>query len=424
LCAALLVTGPATGCSSAEPPPTWLGAVEINGTTRTVRTISGSVWGTPRHLEEISSIGVEEGADEYVLGRVVGLAARAGRILLINQKPIVVRVYDIGGEFLFNVGRRGSGPGEYLGPMGIAVRPDDGTIIVRDSALSRLNLYSPEGRYLESWRLRTGISTYRPLIVTEQGTVFTEVRLPRQGSAAVIPVGMAEVTAAGTGTDTLRVPEPDREPWIIVFDTSEGPLAMPVPFSPERVWAMSPVGEMLSGMSDRYRVDVVREDGQRLRIERSCDPIPFLEEEWQWYRDRVEARIRVSVPGWEWRGPQIPTAKPFIRALAVDQSGRIWVVRPGPGRRLENGDPTPESALDYDRAPLWGETFFVDIFDRDGRYLGKVGLPNGVQTAPPLCFDGEIVIAAFQNEMGIPSVKSYRLTGITPRGNKRQSPLH
>jgi DNA-binding beta-propeller fold protein YncE len=78
---------------------------------------------------------------------------------------------------------RGSGPGEYLGPAGIVVSPVDGTIYVRDAALSRMNLYSPTGEYLESWPLRTGAESLHPPVLCTDGRLYTIARLPNRGTS-------------------------------------------------------------------------------------------------------------------------------------------------------------------------------------------------------------------------------------------------
>ena len=89
----------------------WRHEIEERGRIRTVRTLEGSVWGEASRLELEATIGVAEGPEEYILGRVVGLYAQADRIYVLNQQPLVVRAYDLDGRFVRGIGYRGSGPG-------------------------------------------------------------------------------------------------------------------------------------------------------------------------------------------------------------------------------------------------------------------------------------------------------------------------
>ena len=67
----------------------------------------------------------------------------------------------------------------------------------------------------------------------------------------------------------------------------------------------------------------------------------------------------------------------------------------------------------------WEDTFILDAFDQEGRYLGEIGIPPGA-TAAMLTFAqgymdrlavvrGDLVILREQDESGTVMVKRYRL---------------
>jgi DNA-binding beta-propeller fold protein YncE len=62
-----------------------------------------------------------------------------------------IHKYSAEGKLLFSWGEPGSGPGQFHIPHGIAVA-DDGTVFVADRENSRLQLFSPEGKFLAEWK--------------------------------------------------------------------------------------------------------------------------------------------------------------------------------------------------------------------------------------------------------------------------------
>ncbi len=63
------------------------------------------------------TVGVADGPDEYVFGRIVGVVTDSlGRVFAADMQASEVRVFDSVGGFLFTIGRRGAGPGEFDGP--------------------------------------------------------------------------------------------------------------------------------------------------------------------------------------------------------------------------------------------------------------------------------------------------------------------
>jgi hypothetical protein len=123
---------------------------------------------------------------------------------------------------------------------------------------------------------------------------------------------------------------------------------------------------------------------------------------------------RVVEPGWVWNGPPIPDQKPAYSHLVGDHDGRIWVARPGPGRRLAGGTEDSRDPRDFLFNPLWRDRTLVDVFDVDGRYLGPVRVPDGLRfSIPRPDIRGDRVVAVVVDEDGVQRVKRYRLVTKT-----------
>ena len=94
---------------AAEPTSGWQGTTVEEGSILTVRTTGGSVWGGDGRLIEEVAIGTETRGEHDLLGEVYGLDATADRIFIADAIFVMVRVYDMAGNHVRNVGRHGGG---------------------------------------------------------------------------------------------------------------------------------------------------------------------------------------------------------------------------------------------------------------------------------------------------------------------------
>ena len=108
------------------------------------------------------TIGVAEGDDAYIFGRISGLTLDPqGYIYVADAQADVVRQYDIDGRFVQSVARAGAGPGEVRGPCCLTV-DGAGTLWLRDTGNARYNAYDLAGNapaYRELRRMAHGSAT-------------------------------------------------------------------------------------------------------------------------------------------------------------------------------------------------------------------------------------------------------------------------
>jgi DNA-binding beta-propeller fold protein YncE len=79
-----------------------------------------------------------------------------------------VHRFDPAGRLLFSWGEPGGGPGRFRVPHGIAVGRD-GTVYVADRENSRLQLFTPDGKYLSEW---TDLARPSQVFLDPAGDVF------------------------------------------------------------------------------------------------------------------------------------------------------------------------------------------------------------------------------------------------------------
>jgi hypothetical protein len=120
------------------------------GSTLTVRTTGGSVWVGEATLIEEAAIGTETRGEHDVLGQVYGIDATADRIFILDPVYSTVRVYDMAGDHIMNIGREGRGPGELQWPTDLGIDPVRGHLIVREGVGGALHRFTLSGEYLKT----------------------------------------------------------------------------------------------------------------------------------------------------------------------------------------------------------------------------------------------------------------------------------
>ena len=86
----------------------------------TVRTIQGQVWSGNARLEEEISIGSNE-EGPYLFEMITDIEADSEHIYVLDGRASTLRVYDLDGQFIRNIGGPGEGPGEFRIPSQVVI---------------------------------------------------------------------------------------------------------------------------------------------------------------------------------------------------------------------------------------------------------------------------------------------------------------
>ncbi len=387
----------------------WQGTVEQQDGTTLIRTRSGSVWRAPVHLDTLFTLD-QEGRGPP-LADIRGVAATDERIYVLDIQEAALHIYDTTGAHLRTVGRQGEGPGEFRRPIDLALDRDRNRIFIRDARLRRITVLAPDGSLLAAWSTPTVPGLRRPMTATDDGALFLPITVNPEDPPGAWRHGMAGFGPEGPGGDTIAPPDTDCPVREVSFaGTTRGSISLPVPFSPETVWAFSPGRRLIYGCSDSYRIHIRLPDGNRRIVQcDGWDRVPVKPEEAEWHQGMLTTRIRLDVPGWSWDGPAVPDAKPAFVDFFTDRQDRLWVVRQGVGRRPAGGVQSPEDPLDYFRRPAWEDTHVLDAFDGAGRYLGRVELPPEIRVQPRPWIDGDRMVAVVETATGALEVRAFRM---------------
>ncbi len=404
-------------CASGGPEesrsaPEWVHERTEEGGKTVVRTLAGSQWGGPAVLVEELSIGVLEGAEEYMLGQVSAVAVDETKVYVVDSQPALVKVYDRQtGDFLYTVGAGGEGPGEYQDPFMLRVVGDQ--LFVQDGGTSRISVFGVDGTFSHTLGLGTQMFG-SSFVVAGDGAAYVETIQFLDESGTMLPAGerrrgLQLVDADGPQGDPFFAPAMDSGSDAYTMVAQGGRSGTRVPFAPGTPAGIAAAPAIVGGVSSEYAFEIHFLDGRILRAERYWEPVLISDAERAHHRAFTTARMRMRVPDWTWNGPAIPAHKPAYASIIPDHGERILVVRYQAGERGEDCTERPAvEDLEARRQICWAEKYAWDFFDWEGNYLGEVIRPDIRILSSPYMRDGTFAFAVDDDD-GAVRVKVYRV---------------
>ena len=335
------------------------------------------------------------------LHRVLGYAlAPDGSLVVLSSGHSQVKVYNREGLFLHAFGRPGPGPGEMTSPLSMTfVDPDTVLVVDRDG----LETFRLDGTHLASHRLPSapnafgaGTSPHASRVLSD-GTILGVMTdfgptqppglyRPKQGFVIWPSVGEAPRLLGWFGGIEQEF-----------LDLGGSRQVNVPPFARRTFYATGANGALGIAVADneRFRVEVYSTSGERQGvIERPDEQIP-IDPSWiERWKDRRRASVEPSsaLPRLEraWSEMTVPSSLPSHEGVAIDETGLIWILEPGP----PDGGPRR-----------------YEIVDTTGRTVAGIevpaGLIHGAGLAPWISEDD--FVGLWQDDLGVESVRVYRL---------------
>lgn len=385
----------------------WVGSVTDSAGVAIVSNPAGGVW-TPTDnwtIEQELQIGALEGDPQYQFGQVASITADSeGRIFVLDMQAQHIQVYSPEGEYLQTIGQKGGGPGELQQAMFLFMGPGD-TLLVPDIGNQRVNRYAPDGSPAGSFRL--ALEQGLPLLfkATSTGMIAEQIRplsLPGQPAIENPEDAIVLLESDGTVIDTVKT-FPSGETFNLAGPSPEINI-----YSPEPVWEITDDLKLLFGVNNEYRVGVYSSDGTLERIV----TMPFeLKPVSDTDKDGVMGYLEKT---WSDAGvpaqmmPQLKNMVHFAEYLPAfsfissGPNGTIWVQHVQPASELSEEELESYDLLQDSGAPDW------DVFDSEGRFLGVVSMPP--RFAPRL-FRGDMIYGVWRDELDVQYVVRLRIVG-------------
>ena len=92
---------------------------------------------------------------ECLIGQINSIRFCDSKIIILDGRiSKSVFIFDLNGNFIRKIGKVGKGPGEYISPSSISADEEKKEIAIYDGRLNRIQLFSLEGKFLKSIKIR------------------------------------------------------------------------------------------------------------------------------------------------------------------------------------------------------------------------------------------------------------------------------
>ena len=372
----LLLASALTSCSDQRAPIGWAGTIDtLPSGTVVVSNPSQGLWDSTSawQFRESLRIGAADGDGPDVFGEISALEVDAfGRIYVLEGQADEIRVFDADGRYVRKIGRRGSGPGEFANPIGMDWDAE-GNLWVVDVRNGRFAVFDTAGTYLTQHRRAAGF-----FAIPWPGGFGPDGRFLDIGLDPPDQWILLRYDAAMSPADTVRIPRFDAESFEIPQR-----MTVPVPFAPFLTWRLDRRGYIWSVITSRYRIVQQTLTGDTVRvIEMVYDPVPVTASDQE---EVIEALEWFTREGGRIEPSRIPREKPAIirHGILIDPSGYLLV------------RPVVPDAL---------RLRVFDVFDPEGRYLGRVTSDVPIQASPPPVLAEDALYGVAMDELDVPHV--------------------
>ena len=268
-------------------------------------------------ITAFDTLGTEMGDTPDVFAFIVDAAYTPdGNVAVLDAGKIVLQVFTSSGEELFTVGRKGSGPGEYQLPIGLAVT--DYGFVLSDISGGKLLRYDTSGELIDEI---TGFFPVPPVRIRGAGDRFLATDIFMNVSDGDLPSVSMDFVAFSDSVDPVLVFESH------AMDMNGGMVNSDA--APSFAFASGPSEEAyIVLISDSlFKLTGYTAGGEQiLLMEEEMDRIPLSQEE----MEEEEMSISLTIENGESalatsRNQRTDTHRDIIEGLGVDAEGNIWV---------------------------------------------------------------------------------------------------
>lgn len=391
------------GCEGSSEAPTGYDVLEENGRQMVVNyspELPPGSW----ILSEIPrlEIGRSDGDEPYLFGRIAHAhTLPGGEIVVVDTGMNEIRVFSPQGVYLRSHGRAGQGPGEFQQVVGVHLIAGD-TLVLTEFG-GRYLFFEEDGIPVRTWRPRTAPGPSHPL--GGERFLWTAPRRPGTYGRGGAPTGRVVVlgTSETPGQDTVALLVGGES---FPVSGEAGTTYVSVPFAEETLLLADRFGRIITS-GEGYELWVRDLDAsEMLQVRTNRVPVSVTQRDWDAARDaEAEAVSRSLLPGLPadlaeavrtervraideaFSRMDRPPHMPAFDELTVDPGQRIWARR-------------------YVAPGQWPEETEWWVIGRDGRWITEVAVPGDLEV---LEIGERHVVGRWVDELGVERVRVHEL---------------
>jgi hypothetical protein len=355
--------------SPARSQAKWKGTVVKEGDLIVFRNPQEPLYKIPIfELTEELSLGGPDVQGDYAFDRIRDIVVDdSGSIYVLDPRDSHVKVFDPSGTYVRTIGRLGQGPGEFEGPMTLSLNRAAGELAVHQPY--RMTFFKPDGTFLRDVSFR-GASTMLGRVDSRGHIYLNELDMGDQGPRLVIkkfgPDG--SVLAEVIGSPAPITPK----------GATRTTRIKPNSLMPASYFHFDQADNVVYGYSQTYELMLLRASDAKpfKKIALSYDPVEVASAE--------KKELEKEIPPGSGLEFDFPKYHPAYSRFFLSDLGHLFVQT-------------------YEKAD--GGRFIHDIFDADGRFIGRMPLkPSGVGILKGKYY------ALEEDEDGYQYVKRYAVT--------------
>lgn len=354
--------------------PQWKGIIENEGGLKIIKNPDEPVYKEIRYdLEQIFVLGAEKSENDLFSVIFDVQADAQGNVYVSDIRDRRIKKFSPNGEYLYDIGRIGQGPGEFQGARDIYVDDNTGDIYVAD--FMKIHQYNQDGVFQNTVSIKRIFHTFfvganrsfwaktSYMDETGQGEAFEKISQQGQLAKRIYkfsPQITESSKPSGEGTVTVvSGPKHGYEQELIVSKIDDMTF----------LWALS----------NEYKLNVVNNEGELLlRILKQESPEKFSGKE----KDKILSKFNDNAR----KIVKLPPYKPFFKKIISDDEGRIYVQR--------TSSPLSEK-----------EEYVYEIFSKNGYFLYQ----SRFSEEPVVIKNGLLYATVQDPETEIQYVKVYRI---------------
>jgi hypothetical protein len=350
-----------------------------------------------------TAIGEVEGAADYQLYYVFDATRLAdGTVAVANSGTSEIRLFDLSGRFIRTVGRVGSGPGEFRANLGLRALGhwDGDTLYAWDLYAQTLSVFSPEGGFVRSNRLR---NTNRMYFMSRMsgGGLFGDKTMALASTAPIESRDRVDglqspivryVRFSAEGDSLLSLGDFTGSERFVRYGVAGQSMTGTAPPFGRTMTARTAVDRQYVAAGIDYEVAVYRPDASlEMLIRKAHQPVAVTGEMRDWAKEQELAELAAhtgsarAMLSRDYAEMPQPEVLPPYRSIEVDVHSNLWV------QEYNVGDRAPNE---------WS------VFDRTGVWLGTVVLPAGVEVYE---IGDDYVLGKVKDELEVEHVVVYTL---------------